>query len=150
MSRTDKDTPYWVRAEYYTPYHGCGWMRIPTYRDVERQTRDGIRYVDWVRTGYRWTYRGDCELPDYPRRRHPGRWTHRNGKSRPLCSWEPESPWASSSQLRGVHKTYWCRTRFHKPQRNNTRMAARRAVQGDWETEFPDGRTRHSIAWIMD
>lgn len=75
MSRTDKDAPWWVRSEYYTPSHyycefdynrWYGWHKFP----------DGPRV---------------CDLPPEPfRHRHRDWVIHRRG---PTCMWESEWPW---------------------------------------------------------
>lgn len=134
MSRTDKDMPYWVTAEWYKPYHGCGWYRTSYWND------------DFTAREIKWVYRGDCDLPENPTRssNRPRRVITR------LCSWEAEWPPQRYYQTRGRRcKKEWRRFEFNGPQRRAERDAARKVIQGDWEAEFPDGRTRHSVLWDM-
>lgn len=113
MSRTDKDTPYWVRAEWWEPRHRC-WGHRP------------------------------CDLPDSPSSGNPN--TNRRTSWR-SCFWWPE--WNDSQVRYRKHKREWRRYEFHGPQRAEVRDAARKVIKGDWEAEFPDGRTRHSVLWDL-
>lgn len=139
MSRTDKDMPHWVTAEWYEPWHNCGWQRRAVY-DVDPDTgRFIFKKIEWK-------YFGDCDLPDEPVR-SPTR-PRRVIKCR--CYWEAAWPDERYYQTRGKRcKREWRRFEFNGPQRRAERDAARKVVQGDWEAEFPDGRTRHSVLWDM-
>ena len=87
MSRTDKDMPYWVVTEWYTPEHA--WRCV---------NGDGWRVGD-----------RPCTLPPAPIR-EPPRWSRRITK----CHWEPAWPyyhhryrgtWGPSS--RDLHLYWW-------------------------------------------
>jgi hypothetical protein len=69
MSRTDKDKPWWVRTEWYTPEHRCR-LRIPAIT--------------------RWR-ESECDLAPEPfwSRQERHRWLR---PSEPGCTWEPEWP----------------------------------------------------------
>lgn len=148
MSRTNKNKPVWVTAEWYEPFHGCGWYKVRKYVETDvplswDKTRFEKKFV-----GYTWEYRGDCDLPAEPIRSNKSlAW--RNRKSGQLCTWDMIWPRDRYYGTRGVRKTAYCREGFHKPQRRAVRDASRKAVQGDWEVEFPDGRTRSSVRWDM-
>lgn len=150
MSRTDKDKPVWVTAEWYEPFHRCGWYRRPKYRLVERKDEDyGFTFLRRERCGWEWEYRGDCDLPAEPVRTNGVvAWRSRNQQGT-RCVWDMEWPRDRYYGTRGVRKTAYCRDEFHKPQRRAVRDASRKAIQGDWEVEFPDGRTRSSVRWDM-
>lgn len=145
MSRTDKDKPYWVRTEWYEPWHRCGWYKYRKYQDTDETWPWGSPKREFV--GYRWKYRGDCDLPENPVRT-PNRMNRRRNLEQ-LCSWDAIWPDDFYTQVRGVRKTETCHTEFHGPQRMNERLAAREVIKGNTEVEFPDGRTRHSVLWDM-
>lgn len=151
MSRTDKDKPFWVRTEWYEPWHRCGWYRNRKYRKVEKThvSEYGFKYPYTEREfiGYRWEYRGDCDLPENPVRT-PNRMNRRRNLEQ-LCSWEAIWPNDYNMQMRGRSVKDDCHTYYHGPQRMNERLAAREAIKGDHEVEFPDGRTRHTVAWDL-
>lgn len=147
MSRTDKDNPHWVRAEYYEPHHYCGWIRRGKFKSVEKETDWGLKYTTHELVSYRWEYVGDCDLPETPVRKGQ-RWGYKFRPKR-RCDWSPEWTYARFSQTRGVRKTDECHAEFHGPQRMNERLAAREVIKGNHEVEFPDGRTRHSVLWDM-
>lgn len=145
MSRTDKDKPYWVRAEWYEPYHYCGWRKVRKYVATDKplywdKTRFEKRFV-----GYAWKYFGDCELPETPIVGVDMRNRRRNGS--PSCGWWPvRSDNERYFQTRGApHKRFWRHSEFYGPQRMNERLAAREVIKGNTEEEFPDGRGRHSV-----
>lgn len=64
------------------------------------------------------------------------------------CHWVPSHPYDRQARYL-KHKREWRRKLFHGPQRRAVRDVARKAIQGDWEIEFPDGRTRHSVHWDL-
>lgn len=148
MSRTDKDNPWWVRAEYYEPYHYCGWRRRGLFEKVEKETDWGFKYTVSKLVSYKWEYVGDCELPETPVRQHPNI-VRRINRTHRRCGWSPEWVWDRRMQTRGVRKKFWRHAEYHGPQRMNERLAAREVVKGNHEYEFPDGRTRHSVLWDM-
>lgn len=146
MSRTDKDKPYWVRTEWYKPWHRCGWHRCRKYVDTDEMWPWGKPKREFI--GYRWEYRGDCDLPETPIRK-PNR-VNRRPNLEQLCSWEAEWPFDFYTQTRGVpNKRFWRRKEFYGPQRMNERRASREIIKGNREVEFPDGRGRHSVLWDM-
>lgn len=149
MSRTNKDKPVWVTAEWYEPYHRCGWYRVPKYVETDvplywDKTRFEKKFV-----GYRWEYKGDCDLPAEPVRSNTVLAWRRRYNTEQRCSWEMEWTRDRHYGTRGVRKTRYCHDEFHGPQRRAVRDACRKAKQGDWEVEFPDGRTRSSVRWDM-
>lgn len=148
MSRTDKDAPYWVRAEYYEPFHYCGWIRRGKFEKVEKETDWGFKYTVNELVSYKWEYVGDCDLPETPKRSGQ-RWSRKRIDKNPRCGWSPEWTYSRFSQTRGVRKTKDCHFEFHGPQRAAVRDAAREVIKGNHEVEFPDGRTRHSVLWDM-
>lgn len=148
MSRTDKDNPWWVRAEYYEPNHYCGWYRVRQYRDTDRPYPWNPEkfFREW--TGkYEWVYKGDCVLPENPTREHPRRWGRKSNP--PRCGWVAVWPHDYNMQMRGRSVKRDCHTYYHGPQRMNERLAAREVIKGNHEVEFPDGRTRHTVAWDL-
>lgn len=147
MSRTNKDKPAWVTAEWYEPFHTCGWYRVPKWRKVKRKSDFGFTYDDIERAGFKWEYRGDCDLPAEPVRRGGRYWWKRSGAT--CCIWKAAWPRERYFNTRGAKKTANCHYEFHGPQRAAVRAACRKAVQGDVEVEFPDGRTRSSVRWDM-
>lgn len=127
MSRTDKDRPYWVRGTYFEPYHFCG------IGDSGVALRD------------------DCNLPiEPPRINYENYASHYSRRARDgqSCYWIMNYP--DTDQLRGVRIKVLRRKMWNKPHRGAVRNAARRAMMGDWDVEFPDGRTRHRLAWLLD
>lgn len=78
MSRTDKDTPWWVQTNWYIPVH--------------------VHCQEGPYAKYRWmmSQRGPraCDLPSAPVRIYV---RHRNAWRLPIedqhCYWEPEWPW---------------------------------------------------------
>lgn len=147
MSRTKKDTPVWVTAEWWEPYHRCGWYRRPKWREVQKRSSFGFIYTDIERAGYKWEYRGDCDLPAEPVRENSYAWRRRHDPQ--LCSWEPIWPKEKYFNTRGTRKTKRTHYDFHDPQRAAVRDACRKAVKGEVEIDFPDGRTRSSVKWDM-
>lgn len=146
MSRTDKDKPHWVRAEWYEPWHNCGWYRRRQYRDTDIPFPwDKTRFQKEWTGKYEWFYKGDCDLPENPVCKHPGRYGRKRIPT--LCSWSAE--WTDTQVRYRKHKREWRRSEFHGPQRMNERLAEREAVKGNHEVEFPDGRGRHSVLWDM-
>lgn len=145
MSRTDKDKPWWVRAEYYEPYHYCGWRKVRKYVLTDEVWPWGQVKKRFV--GYEWKYFGDCELPETPVRQHPKRYGRKRNPA--LCGWNAVWPHDYHMQMRGRSVTEDCHAYYHGPQRMNERLAAREVIKGNHEVEFPDGRTRHSVAWDL-
>lgn len=146
MSRTDKDNPWWVRADYFEPYHGCGWRRVRKYVPTDEYWPWGQVKKRFV--GYAWKYMGDCELPaETPVREHPKRYGRKNVP--PLCWWDAVWPDDYNMQMRGRSVKKDCHKYYHGPQRMNERLAAREVIKGNDEAEFPDGRTRHSVLWDL-
>ena len=74
MSRTDKDAPYWVRAEFYEPSHGyCPEQPLHTRTWQSRKVTHA------------------CDLPTVPIRNH---WRHPRWQlARGHCFWEPVWDW---------------------------------------------------------
>lgn len=148
MSRTDKDKPYWVRTEWYRPYHYCGWRRFRKYRDTDKPYPWNPEkfFQEWA-GGFEWKYLGDCDLPAEPMRENTSvRWRARKGE-KARCMWEAEWPEDRHMQMRGRRKKYWRHAEFFGPQRAAVRDTAREVIKGNHEMEFPDGRHRHSVLW---
>lgn len=104
MSRTDKDTPWWVLSEWYEPRHSrCQHSRFP---------RPGQQ----------------CDLPAAPRLEHPSkvRFTGRH------CYWYPLWPvnfrsyfsWAPCPPPRWFRQHTW-----YDPDRTRTRDDCRKAIK---------------------
>lgn len=149
MSRTKKDMPVWVTAEWYEPFHTCGWYRRPKFRTVEHDSSEyGFSYTSREVCGWTWEYRGDCDLPAEPVRQNTAlAWRRRYSGQR--CTWDVVWPRERYFNTRGTRKTKRSHYEFHDPQRAAVRDACRRAVKGDIDVEFPDGRTRSSVRWDM-
>lgn len=133
MSRTDKDLPYWVRAEWFEPVHLCGWYRTWAYHPGDR-THGKVS----------WRFRGECDLPPGPVPK-----TDRNHslRTRTKCYWAPE--FLDTQAKYCMHKRESRRLFFHKPMRNKERLAAREIKYGNIDYEYPDGRGRHSVLWSL-
>ncbi len=82
MSRTDKDAPWWVRTEYYSPEHA--------YNCTE--------YMGNWRVGRQYPLR-PCSLPENPIRVDHGFIGVESWRARG-CTWEPDWP--------GPRLRYWC------------------------------------------
>lgn len=151
MSRTDKDMPAWVTAEWYKPFHYCGWVRRRKYHDVEEKLFGSIPVQRRVWTGkYYWEYLGDCDLPEEPTIVNNALAWRRKKNPKNRCVWEMEWPRERYYQSRGApHKRFWRHANFYDPQRMKVRLAAREVIKGNHEVEFPDGRGRHSILWDL-
>lgn len=128
MTHTDKDSPLWTRAEWYTPYHYCTEAHSRSWR---RFTRTCNLSAEPPAMNYKNEH---C----WRRRRIPASDMH--------CHWTPIYDWSTPGQMYYMKKKRELRRiAFHGPQRRAVRDAARKVVQGDIEAEFPDGRRRHSI-----
>lgn len=148
MSRTDKDAPFWVRAEWYEPFHNCGWVRRPKYVETDKPLSWDTTRFEKKFVGYKYVYVGDCDLPAEPVIENTDWKNRKNLKTR--CVWEAEWSRENYYQTRGVRcKKYWRHSEFYGPQRMNEKLAAREIVKGNHEAEFPDGRGRHSVLWDM-
>lgn len=93
MSRTDKDAPYWVRAEYYEPVH-----------DWSCPDRVARSWQQYPRSNH------NCTLPDTPIRTGPrGRRSPRIIPEVPECEWTAEwlKPWQGG---------YYC---YRRPRRKD-------------------------------
>jgi hypothetical protein len=135
MSRTDKDTPSWYRAEWYEPNHRCGWISWHKW-DPENK-RIGTR---------EWHFRGECDLPAEPAIGDTG-WVPSRRRAQTNCVWVAE--WNDSQTRYRKHKREWRKTEWNGPQRMRERVAARRIISGDIDYEYPEGRTRHSVLWNL-
>ncbi len=126
MSDTVKDKPWWVRADWWEPYH------YDCVNDVPRS-----RW--WPR---RREVRG-CDLPAGPVVRHPDHWISRRRVIG--CVWVPVS---GDHPVTGPPK--WFRdNRWTNPQRRVVRDNGRRAVAeyratGQVDVELPGGQHRHN------
>lgn len=147
MSRTKKDMPVWVRAEWYEPFHTCGWRRRIVRIEWRDEDFEGRIPPLNSRAVYKWEYLGDCDLPAEPVRYNCASWRRRYSPRR--CVWEAEWPRERHFNTRGTRKTKNVHYEFHRPLRAATRDACRKAVQGEVEIDFPDGRTRSSVKWDM-
>jgi hypothetical protein len=134
VSRTDKDTPSWVLAEWWRPCH------------VKR-------YV-WADPG---PVCVGCELPDEPRvvnlRATLGSWSDRG------CHWEPEWPYRYGRRRfwapRGVPKWFVDHV-WNNPERVRERDHLR-ALCDEYNThrnledgDFPCWQTRSYARWMWD
>lgn len=131
MSRTDKDMPDWVTAEWYEPVHfRCTAQSIYTWR---RSYGPGD---------------GHCDLPDTPVR----------GQDRFMRLWRPGARscfW--EADLSHVHPTgppprWYVEHRWHNPERVRVRDELRAAAAewratGDVEHDPAPRQARHSATW---
>lgn len=147
MSRTKKDMPFWVRAEWYEPFHTCGWYKVRKYVETDVPCYWDKSRFEKKFVGYTWEYRGDCDLPAEPVVENTSAWRRRYSPRR--CVWEAEWPRERHFNTRGTRKTENVHYEFHGPLRAATRDACRKAVQGEVEIDFPDGRARSSVKWDM-
>lgn len=83
MSRTDKDVPWRIAAEWYAPLHMyCQY--------------DNFHVGFWPKVPRR-QGRRPCDLPPAPRRgeNHPSAWRNSWRRDEYHCTWEPEYPYGS-------------------------------------------------------
>jgi len=146
MSRTDKDTPWWVQAKHWEPVHSryCVESRLYWYRQ---------HYPERVH---------ECDLPEGPEVKHPFRRRTIRGvvqTEKERCQWWPVVKyysWDKDAQ-RGAY--WWTspprdfrRAVFYGPERRRKREECRKAAQeynswGEVETD-PWGRpSRNSAQW---
>lgn len=125
MSRTDKDTPLWVRFEWAEPFHFCSKAR--SYQKAFN----------------------DCDLPDEPPKRSRQHYSWFGlRKQLTNCHWVPCD--RGDHQSRYIkNKRAWRRELFYGPQRRAVRDAAISAKYGNVDVEFPEGRARHGVLWDM-
>jgi hypothetical protein len=137
VSRTDKDVPYWVAADYYIPDHaGCEFVR-----------------QRWLWAG---AERRECDLPESPVRKHRRlrySWRTRNSAR---CAWLPDWDSTPGHGRAGwpPHGTprWFVRARYHCPQRREARDVLRAAAadwraNGDTDLEPVPRQGRHSAHW---
>ncbi len=130
MSRTDKDMPYWVTAEWWEPEH---WH-------CENVT-------PWLR---QWGARGPrraCDLPDQPVVAPPVRHTWR-GRSMKTCTWVPDD----NRHPVGRAPRWYIHHTWTGPQRVKVRDRGRRAIAeyratGEVDVELPRRQHRHGANW---
>lgn len=128
MSRTDKDTPWWVVAEYWKPVH--------------RFTCVTSRYG-----------RRDCDLPPEPLRRHR---SAQPRFPKQQCHWMPEwppdhissYPWSVGPAPRWFRDHVW-----RDPERALVRdqcILARKEYNGNGEVDVIPSteQHRHCAAWL--
>ena len=132
MSRTDKDKPYWVNAEYYVPVH--------SYCQFDNQNWGWHRFLDGPR---------ECDLPARPvyGRKVRLRWSQVESWT---CTWKAEWPWKRRYPYcwgpRPIDRNlYW-----YGPDRARARDACGRArkeynANGQTEVEGPTFQHRHAM-----
>lgn len=130
MSRTDKDAPYWVRAEWWEPWH----------QQCENQAYSrsiGGFYVP----------RRKCDLPLQPDVKQYGKFTFRHRR----CFWRPI--W---DRLHYPNPPRWYRNHvWTAPQRLQARMQCREAAKqyrgsGDTDVVVTTDQNRHCAAWLWN
>jgi hypothetical protein len=124
MSRTDKDAPFWVRAEYYKPDHDwcCPDRTAMVLRDRPRADH--------------------CTLPEAPIRADVRRIRPPKRRDVPQCQWVPDGwdrRYYTNPPRREDRRIY-----FHRPARQRVREFCAKAKQeyagcGDVETIEPWG-----------
>jgi len=134
MSRTDKDAPFWVRAEYYIPDH-----------DWNCPDRTARSWQHWPRVE-------SCGLPPEPVRNDTPwvRLSRREAPEVPLCRWVPEG-WDRryyTNPPRRVDRRIY----FHGPNRRVVRDFCVKARQefagcGDVEAIEPHGWHPSQLDW---
>lgn len=138
MSRTDKDQPLWVRAEWFEPRHRCGWhLRYQLDRETGEFSRQG------------WEF-DECDLLGGPVREvnHTTWW-----RDKPMrCRWMPV--WDRRRPGRGAPR-WFVRLQFTGPGRAHVRADCRRATAehrgcGEVEVIPPTTQHRHSARWDWD
>lgn len=130
MSRTDKDLPYWVAAEWWEPWH-------------VRCRHDSILPTA-----------GRCRLPPVPVRRRPVPITWRARKVR--CEWLPCDDVLPDGRPRRWYSQpprLFIRHVWSGPQRRTVRDLGRRAAAeyratGQVDTELPVRQARHGAHWV--
>lgn len=137
MSRTDKDAPYWVSAEWWEPNHwGC-----------EYDVPHGVRLVRIARSLRRGARRA-CDLPDRPVCHRPGFSAWRHG---PRCIWEPEYrgyPFSHVPQWYVHH--VWTNAERRSVRDDCRRALAERRAGGEVETEPSVRQHRHGAKWYWE
>lgn len=112
MSRTDKDKPHWVRAEWYVPVH--------TYCQFDDQRFGWFRFPDGPR---------ECDLPEdpvYRNPRGPRGWLVRTSWN---CTWEAEWPWKRRYRWTRAPRRVERRLGWYGPDRRRVRDECRVALQ---------------------
>lgn len=125
MSRTDKDTPYWVTATWWEPYHARCENGIRNYR-IPRRHRD------------------TCNLPAEPVIQHYRTRTWRTG-----CHWSPD--WTRRHYPNPPHDAI--RQQWNGPERAAARDECRRAAAeyratGTVDTIPTTRQHRHCTRWL--
>jgi hypothetical protein len=132
MSRTDKDAPYWVRAECYVPVHN---------------------HCQFDHTWWGWTFFPDgpreCDLPEDPIIRHPRQRRRAYGVEKRSCRWEAEWSFRSRYNFTWGPRPIDRRLYYWKPERAQKRTACDRARKeynsfGQTEVEVPMFQHRHA------
>lgn len=76
MSRTDKDTPWWMQAQWYEPVHRrCSTSHGHWFLYGDYRYGSGVRQPE---------LRPVCDLPEDPLEKRDGRWWHFD-----RCHWRP-------------------------------------------------------------
>lgn len=128
MSRTDKDTPWWVVAELWKPAH----FRCPNA--IVRR---------W------WTIERDCDLPAEPL---VARYRGSRRRSGMNCHWSPVWPFAHWNGLPGPPKDFRDLV-WNGPTRRAVRDDCRKAAKeyrGEREVDTmpPTAQHRHCARWL--
>lgn len=132
MSRTDKDAPYWVRAEYYKPDHD--W-----------------NCPDWIaRSHQHYPRTTSCSLPEEPTRTKVPWPRTRKIPEVPRCRWVPagwDRKFYTLPPRRGDRKVY-----FHGPTRCEVRDFCAKVRQeyagcGEVETIEPLSKRPSALDW---
>lgn len=135
MSRTDKDTPWWVIADEWSPVH---------YRC------DQAIHSRWItRDDY---YNRICDLPPEPRIKdyHSDRRPRRTTKG---CRWAPEWPKQRRSFGSWSVPKWFVNHVWNGPQRREARDDALLATKqyratGDVDVVIPTEQHRHGAVWL--
>jgi len=126
MSRTDKDSPGWVRSEWYEPCHTCAEHHGPRIR-----------------------HHPTCDLPDEPLIQRSQQW--RRGATR--CHWIPA--WEPNNKY-GYHPPRWFvdhiwNSRVRAKVRDELRQAIAEFNATGEVTAVPNvDQHHHGAKWLWD
>lgn len=130
MSRTDKDTPYWVTAEWWEPQHwrceiaarARWWPQDRTVRECDLPDEPVVQYMPW--------------------HRHPGR-----------CAWAAVHPRQAWHRVFPHVPDWFVNHVWSAPQRQASRIQCREAMKewrgsGDTDVVVTVDQARHGARWL--
>jgi hypothetical protein len=142
MSRTDRDAPYWTRALWWAPLHGCAGLYSTDYPGPARLTsRRTVAPGTAARPGRAsGPTTAQCDLPATPDLRHSS--TH--------CTWRAlgeRLPWSQDGPPRAYVLTTWT-SRQRARVRDECRLATQHhRATGTVDIDPTTTDHHHSARW---